>query len=128
MKGILLLSVLWFVGVAAGQDTLTFTNKLATFTNLQGQVYRDVQLVRADAYSIIYRETVGGGSVCLTNLPVAFLESLGISSNQITVAKAGADRRAAGDAAYRQSLQSQAAQAALVLSTYIPTNRLDGRP
>jgi hypothetical protein len=35
MKGILLLLILWFVGAAPGQDAITFTNKLATFTNIQ---------------------------------------------------------------------------------------------
>ena len=112
MKGILPLLVLGFVGIAPGQEAMTFTNKVVTFTNFQREVFRDVRLVRADSYGIIYRETVGagGGRVCYTNLPVSFLESLGISSNQIAVAKERADRQAAADAAYRQSLQQQAQQ------------------
>ena len=70
MKGILLLLVLGFVGIAPGQDTITFPNKLATFTNLQGEVFRDVRVVRADEDGIVYRETVGvgGGRVFYTKL------------------------------------------------------------
>jgi hypothetical protein len=69
-----------FIGVAPGQDAITFTNRLATFTNLQGEVFRDVRLVRADADGIIYRETVGvgGGRVFYTNLPQPVLKSLGL--------------------------------------------------
>lgn len=80
MKSILLLLVLGFIGVAPGQDAITFTNRLATFTNLQGEVFRDVRLVRADADGIIYRETVGvgGGRVFYTNLPQPVLKSLGL--------------------------------------------------
>ena len=112
VKGMLLLLALGFIGVAPGQDAITFTNKLVTFTNLQGWAFRDVRLIRADADGITYRETVGvgGGRVCFTNLPTAFLESLGISSNQVAVAKGRADRQAAAAAAYRQSLQQQAQQ------------------
>lgn len=55
MKGILLLLVLGFVGVGSGQDAITFTDKLVTFTNLQGQAYRAVRLVRAVEGGIIYR-------------------------------------------------------------------------
>jgi hypothetical protein len=112
MKGILLLLVLGFVGVAPGEDAITFTNKLVSFTNLQGEVFRDVRLVRADAYGIIYRETVGvgGGRVCYTNLSLGLLESLDIPTNRIAIAKARADHQAADDAAYRQSLQKQAQQ------------------
>src|ERR1039458_5942867 len=101
MKKILPLLVLGFAGVAAGQDTITFTNKLITFTNLQGKVFRDVRLVRADLDGIIYRETVGvgGGRVCYTNLSLGLLESLDIPTNRIAVAKARADHQAADDAA-----------------------------
>ena len=110
MKRILLLFVVGFGGTASGQDTITFTNKTATFTNLQGRAYQDVRLVRADLTGIVYREAEGvsGGRVCYTNLPAAFLESLGISSNWIADAKAKADRRAAANAAYEQSVLQRA--------------------
>ena len=119
MKRILLLLVLGFVGVAAGQDTIAFTNKVVTFTNLQGRAFRDVRLVRADLDGIIYQEgATSGGRVYYTNLPVAFLESLGISSNRITAAKARADRQAVTDAAYRQRFQQQAQQKAAAADSY----------
>ena len=81
MKRILLLLVLGFVGVAPGQDATTFTNKLATFTNLQGEVFRDVRLVRGDDDGIIYRLSIHGvektdetGRLCRLNLTVHGLE------------------------------------------------------
>ena len=96
------------VGVAPGQDAITFTNKIVTFTNLQGRIYQDVRLTRADLVGIIYREGAGGGRVCYTNLPAAFLESLGISSNWIAAAEVRADRRGAANAAYEQRVQQDA--------------------
>jgi hypothetical protein len=102
--------LLLFCNCACAQERVTFTNQLATFSNLQGAAYRNVRLVRADLDGIIYREGVGGGRVCYTNLPAALLESLGISSNQIAVAKARADGRAVAAAYYRQRLQQQAQQ------------------
>ena len=96
------------VGVALGQDAITFTNKIVTFTNLQGRIYQDVQLTRADLVGIIYREGAGGGRVYYTNLPAAFLESLGISSNWIAAAEVRADRRGAANAAYEQRVQQDA--------------------
>ena len=89
----------------------TFTNKIVTFTNLQHKVFRDVRLVRANALDgIIYQETVGvgGGRVSYTNLSVAFLESLGISSNQIASAKENAGLQATVDAAYRLRVEEHA--------------------
>jgi len=93
MKGIVLLLVCGFVGVALGQDAITFTNKVVTFTNLQAHVYREVQLVRADMDGIIYRETVGvgGGRVYYTNLSAGVLESLGIPTNRVASAKPRAE-------------------------------------
>ena len=46
---------------------------MATFTNLAGDVFQDVRLVRADDDGIIYRfsEGVGGGGVFYTNLTAA---------------------------------------------------------
>ena len=99
-----------FCNCALAQEGITFTNRLATFTNLQGVAYHNVRLVRADLDGIIYREGASGGRVCYTNLPAAFLDSLGISSNAIAVAKTRADRRAAADAYYWRSLQQQAQQ------------------
>ena len=83
MKRILLLLFLGFVGVTPGQDAIRFTDKLVTFTNLAGRAFRDVRLVRADKAGIVYLATdsVAGGLVPYTNLPAAFVESLGIPTN-----------------------------------------------
>jgi len=104
--GLALLLPFW--NCASAQERVTFPNQLTSFTNLQGVAYRNVRLVRADLDGLIYREGVGGGRVCYTNLPAAFLESLGISSNQVAVAKARSDHRAVAAAYYRQRLQQQA--------------------
>ena len=83
MKGTLLLLILGFVGVAPGQDAITLTNKLVTFTDLQGRAFRDVRLVHADKSGIVWLvpDGIGGGRFPYTNLPPAFLESLGIPTN-----------------------------------------------
>lgn len=47
MKGTLLSVVLALSANALAQD-ITFTNRTASFTNLQGAVYSNVTLVRAD--------------------------------------------------------------------------------
>lgn len=73
-------------GQAQTNSVVTFTNRFATFTNLQGQTYNRVELVRADDRRIIYRCEGGGGTVYYTNLSPATLESLGLSTNRIALA------------------------------------------
>lgn len=49
-------------------DDITFTNKAVSFTNLQGQIYQHVQLVRGDLDGLIWRDKASGGRICYTNL------------------------------------------------------------
>ena len=84
---------------APAQD-LVFTNRTVTFSNLQGQHYRNVQLVRADLDGLIWRDGPSGGRICYTNLDPGLLESLGISSNRIDIARARAEKKAVADAQY----------------------------
>ena len=111
----------FFAGAALAQD-ITFTNKTATFTNLEGRVYTNVTLVKANLDGIVWRGD-GAGLVSYTNLSPALLESLGIPAQRIVQAKARAAQkaksdaqlRAAGDAAARkQAIKNQQEQAALL--------------
>ena len=52
-----------FCNCPSAQEGVTFTNKLATFTNFQGVAYRNVRLVRTDLDGIIYREGAIGGLI-----------------------------------------------------------------
>jgi uncharacterized protein YjbI with pentapeptide repeats len=97
------LCVAFFAGVALAQDT-TFTNRVATFTNLQGVVYKGVTLTKADLDGVIYREPAGGGRVCYTNLSPALLEAWGMPTNRIQIAQDRAKRKAVFDAQYNARL------------------------
>jgi hypothetical protein len=90
---------------ALGQD-ITFTNRTATFTNLEGRVYTNVTLIRANDYGIVWRGD-GMGMVRYTNLAPAVLTSLGIGQERMDRARALLARRAIIDARDRQ----QAAEA-----------------
>ena len=65
--------IAFFAGAALAQD-ITFTNRVATFTNLQGTVYKDVTITKGDLDGIVWREGAGGGRICYTNLSPALLE------------------------------------------------------
>jgi len=82
-----------FAGASLAQD-ITFTNRAATFTNLEGHVYTNVALVKANNYGIIYKGD-GMGMVPYTKLSPAFLKSLGIPVERIEKAKALQARQAA---------------------------------
>lgn len=73
-------------GQAQTNSVITFTNRFATFTNLQGQMYSNVELVRAEDRRIMYRCEGGGGTVYYTNLSPATLEGMGLSTNRIALA------------------------------------------
>jgi hypothetical protein len=92
-------------GAALAQD-ITFTNKTMTFTNLEGRVYTNVTLVKANRDGIIWRGD-GAGLVSFTNLSSALLESLGIPGERIEQAKARAAQRAASDAQRRAAIAAQ---------------------
>ena len=96
----------FFASAALAQD-ITFTNRVATFTNLQGSVYRDVTLVKGDLDGVVWREGAGGGRVSYTNLSPALLETWGIPTNRIENAHARALRKAAADAQFGAQPLSQ---------------------
>ena len=60
MKATLFLSFLAAVFLSALADDITFTNKTASFTNLQGQLFKGVQLVRGDLDGLIWRDGASG--------------------------------------------------------------------
>jgi hypothetical protein len=101
MRPVLLLTVLATAFQCALADDITFTNRTATFTDLQGRTYRRVQLVRGDLDGLIWRDGASGGRICYTNLSPELLESFGISSNRIEIARARAEKKAIADARYR---------------------------
>jgi hypothetical protein len=86
-------------GSLLAQD-IVFTNRTATFTNLEGRVYTNVTLVKASLDGLIWSGD-GRGLISYTNLSPAFLKSLGIPSNRIETAKARAQRKGGADAQYR---------------------------
>jgi hypothetical protein len=85
-----------FARAALGQEFITFTNRVVTFTNIQGKPFRDVRLIRADMDGIIYRSTdgIGGGSVSYMNLSPVLLQAFGIPTNFLLAAKTHAERNA----------------------------------
>jgi hypothetical protein len=87
--GVMVAMLLMSVSALAQTQTnrvVTFTNQFATFTNLQGRLYANVELVRADLFSITYRNEAGGGRIYLTNLAPAVLEKLGLATNSAAIA------------------------------------------
>lgn len=85
---------------AFASDLIEFTNKVATFTNLQGEVFTKVLLQRGDLDGVIWRNGVSGGRVCYTNLHPALLKEWGIPSNRIDIARTRAQRKAIDRANY----------------------------
>jgi hypothetical protein len=80
---------------------ITFTNKTATFTNLQGKIFARVELIRADSDGLVWRDGASGGRVCYTNLHPSFLEELKIPTNRIEVARSRAEHRTLSQARER---------------------------
>jgi hypothetical protein len=65
------------------QPAVTFTNRVVTITNLQGEAFKDIQLVRADAKGIVYvyPNALGGGKIHYTNLSPATLAAIGLDAD-----------------------------------------------
>jgi hypothetical protein len=101
-----LLVILWALPSFAGD--IFFTNKVATFTNLQGVAFKHVTLVKGDLDGVIWRDTVSGGRICYTNLHPELLESWGISTNRIEIALDRAQHKAVADAKYRAAWAAEA--------------------
>jgi hypothetical protein len=114
---LLLLLTLLATGSLLAQDII-FTNKTATFTNLEGRVYTNVTLVKANRDGLIWSGD-GMGVVCYTNLSPVFLKSLGIPAERIEQARARSAQRAASNSKYRAQAAAQAqaqAEAAFIES------------
>jgi hypothetical protein len=91
-------------------DLIEFTNKIASFTNLQGEAFNQVSLVRGDLDGVIWRNGPNGGRVCYTNLHPVFLQDWGIPTNRIDSARARAEHRQLADERDR-AITAQAAYA-----------------
>lgn len=100
-----LLALVWINGSMMAQDII-FTNKTATFTNLEGRVYSNVTLVKANPDGLVWKGD-GVGLVCYTNLSPVLLESLGIPLQRIEQARTRAAQKAAVDAKQRAAYAAQ---------------------
>jgi hypothetical protein len=98
LMALAVLALVWINSLLA-QDIL-FTNKTATFTNLQGRVYTNVTLVKANRDGLLWRGD-GMGLISYTNLSPALLESVGVPTNRIEQVKTRAAQLAAANAKRR---------------------------
>ena len=108
LMAVAVLTLVWIHSLVAQE--IVFTNRIATFTNLQGRAYTGVWLVKGDLDGVIWREAegAGGGRVSYTNLNAALLDSWGIPTNRIETAKIRAGQKAVKDAQYRAFLEKAA--------------------
>jgi hypothetical protein len=103
-----LLVAMAFAMSCSAQD-ITFTNRTASFTNLEGHVFSNITLSHADLDGVIWRSDRSAGRICFTNLSPKLLESWSIPTNRIQIAAERASERAARSKMER----SAAAQRAL---------------
>ena len=89
-----------FLASAALAQDITFTNRTATFTNLDGRVFTNVTLVKANDYGIMWKGD-GMGLIPYTKLSPEVLESFGIQRGRVERAKALEKRQAALEAQRR---------------------------
>ncbi len=73
--------------------SLELSGKIVTVTNTSGRIYENIKLVRAEPGGIIYTAEGGGGKIPLANLPLEFLDQLGVPPSWLTSAPA---RRSVG--------------------------------
>ena len=96
-----------FAGVSANGQTppleWRFTNRVATFTNLQGQAMVNASLIRADGSQLIFKTNDVYGTVNLTNLAPATLEMLGVPASYLQQVRAR-EKEQAGAAARAAAL------------------------
>ena len=115
-------------GFSAGADNaVDLKDQTATFTNLQGRVYENVQLKRATTDGLIYCDTNSSalGMVHYPDLPPGFLAGLKIPDSMITAAAQRQATLAAQkqqyDAAVRQLAWEEKTNNAAKLATQTPT-------
>jgi len=64
-----------------------FTNRIVTFTNLQGQVTVDANLIRATTDEVIFKTNDDYGTVMFTNLAPQVLEYLGVPQSHLKLVR-----------------------------------------
>jgi len=102
------LAVLSALAVHAS-DTIEFTNRVETFTNLQGQVFSQVMLIRGDLDGVVWRKEASGGRICFTNLSLGFMAYLGIPTNRVQIARTRAAQSAQEHSRFMAERQAGAA-------------------
>jgi len=107
MKTLLALVAFTAFQVAAS-DLIDLRSRITTFTNLQGQAFSNVTLIRADLDGVLWRKEASGGRVCYTNLDLGLLELWGIPTNRAEIAR---ERAAKTAAAHSRFLAERAAAA-----------------
>jgi hypothetical protein len=106
-------------GGASGDSDIYLGGRLLTFTNLQGRVFANVKLERANLDGVIYSLTngAGGGMVKFKDLSTNFLASLNIPLDRLQIAqqreKASAEQKLRYDAAVRALALKQRQQEAI---------------
>lgn len=118
MKALFLLFA--FVPPVFAQSDIDLGHQTATFTNLQGRVYQDVQLDRATLDGLIYSKPAEStvGMVKYSDLNTNFLNSLKIPANRVQIAARrqaalAAEKKQYDEASRNLALQQQQQQAAL---------------
>jgi hypothetical protein len=91
-----------FATQASGE--LYFTNKIATFSSLDGQSYLAAQLVEADSSRIIFKTNGVFEAVAFTNLSPETLDQIGITQDYLASLKQSAANRAVALAKERTML------------------------
>jgi len=95
-------------GLSLVAQDIEFTNRVASFSNLEGQYYFKVTLVKGDLDGLVWRdEKGGGGRICYTNLPADLLDSLGIPPERVDIARDRAEHKAVSDARYRAAMAAE---------------------
>src|SRR5258708_13865950 len=113
------LSLLFAVCCVSGVSTadrlpdIIFTNKVASFTNLQGKAFVGVELVRANNDGVVWRDKEGGmGLVSYTNVSPALLTSWGIPEDRAELMRTREEqKRAAAKAAVQAAADARRTRA-----------------
>jgi hypothetical protein len=93
---------------ASASDFIDLKNRVTTFTNLQGETFTAVTLIRGDLDGVIWRKDGSGGRVCYTNLNPQLMRDWGIPTNRIAIALARAERASLTRAKARAVARAQA--------------------
>ena len=94
---------------AKASEIIDLKQRVATFTNLQGEAFTEVRLTYGDSDGLVWRKGASGGRVCYTNLDVSFLEQWGIPTNRIEIARQRIEAASASRARARAMVAAQAA-------------------